>query len=282
MDLTNPIPNGTIMIPQTPCDNSEQDESVFKRPKSPCANIKIENTDNPHSSSQISSPPSVHSNSPLSDPFISSTSNMNDDLQIFSSGPNMSTFQSIVMAHPTNSTINNSGIEQLLTCTVSTQNIPRMGSPQDSLISSPVNGNDTILSSPEANGMESANTEYTLIDRAGRFNIRDGEQHDSPHFDSVRFDHEHDHGFEQLLDYVVTDTDSNKVPKMRRDSDAPSSINKEEEEDVTVEKLFEADLAQSSAEFSFSKFGSEVSQGIFTFGQGQTTTDTTTTGTLLV
>ncbi|XP_063440261.1 nuclear factor of activated T-cells 5-like isoform X2 [Mytilus trossulus] len=290
MDINSSVYSATIQpdMNSSPFDTTEQDQSVFRTPESPtcigltCSNpltVKVDQTDSPHTNSQISSPQSVHCTSPLSDPFISSTSNLVDsDFNLLSSGQNLTSFSSAI-THPTTSTIGNSGmhVEQLLTCPVSTNMIPRICSPQDSLISSPVNGSDTILSSPDGNVMDSANTEYTLLDRAGRFNINDS---DSPNFDGVRFDHENDHGFEQLLDYVVTDSDSHKVPKVRRDSDAPSSINKE---DVTVDKLFEADLANSTAEFSFSKFGSEVSQGIFTFGGNKPSgADTTSTNTTLL
>ncbi|XP_052061062.1 nuclear factor of activated T-cells 5-like isoform X2 [Mytilus californianus] len=288
MDIISSVYSATIQpdMNSSPFDTTEQDQSLFRTPESPigltCSNpltVKVDQTDSPHTNSQISSPQSVHCKSPLSDPFISSTSNLVDsDFNILSSGQTLTSFSSSI-THPTTSTKGNSGIhvEQLLTCSVSPNMIPRICSPQDSLISSPVNGSDTILSSPDGNVMDSANTEYTLLDRAGRFNINDG---DSPNFDGVRFDHEHDHGFEQLLDYVVTDSDSHKVPKVRRDSDAPSSINKE---DVTVDKLFEADLANSTAEFSFSKFGSEVSQGIFTFGGNKLSgADTTSTNTTLL
>ena len=52
---------------------------------------------------------------------------------------------------------------------------------------------------------------------------------------------------------------------------------------MTVDKLFEADLANSTAEFSFNKFGSEVSQGIFTFGGKKLSgADTTSTNTTLI
>ncbi|VDI38649.1 nuclear factor of activated T-cells 5 [Mytilus galloprovincialis] len=290
MDINSSVYSATIQpdMNSSPFDTTEQDQSVFRTPESPtcigltCSNpltVKVDQTDSPHTNSQISSPQSVHCTSPLSDPFISSTSNLVDsDFNLLSSGQNLTSFSSAI-THPTTSTKGNSGmhVEQLLTCSVSTNMIPRICSPQDSLISSPVNGSDTILSSPDGNVMDSANTEYTLLDRAGRFNINDS---DSPNFDGVRFDHENDHGFEQLLDYVVTDSDSHKVPKVRRDSDAPSSINKE---DVTVDKLFEADLANSTAEFSFSKFGSEVSQGIFTFGGNKPSgADTTSTNTTLL
>ncbi|XP_071174381.1 nuclear factor of activated T-cells 5-like isoform X3 [Mytilus edulis] len=280
MDINSSVYSATIQpdMNSSPFDTTEQDQSVFRTPESPTCigltnplTVKVDQTDSPHTNSQISSPQSVHCTSPLSDPFISSTSNLVDsDFNLLSSGQNLTSFSSAI-THPTTSTIGNSGmhVEQLLT--------PRICSPQDSLISSQVNGSDTILSSPDGNVMDSANTEYTLLDRAGRFNINDS---DSPNFDGVRFDHENDHGFEQLLDYVVTDSDSHKVPKVRRDSDAPSSINKE---DVTVDKLFEADLANSTTEFSFSKFGSEVSQGIFTFGGNKPSgADTTSTNTTLL
>ena len=295
MDIISSVSSATVQadMDSSPYDTSEQDQSVFKTPETPLiipssnnplsVTVKLDKNDSSLFNSQISSPHSVQSNSPLSDPFISSTSNDTDnDFNVFSNGQDFSTFSSVSDAQTTISTIesldNKSGLEHLLTCTVSTHMIPRMASPQDSLISSPVNGSDTILSSPGGNNeLESANPEYTLIDQAGRFNLNDPETN---HFEGVRFNQEHDHDFQQLLDYVVTD-DSHKVPKVRRDSDAPSSINKEE--DVTVDKLFEADLANSTAEFSFNKFGSEVSQGIFTFGGKKLSgADTTSTNTTLI
>lgn len=292
MDIIKSVSGATVHMNSSPYESSDLDQSVFKTPGTPslpCSNplsIKIDKMDSQMSHPHISSPRSVHSsNSPLSDPFISSTSNCVDEFNVFPSGQDFSTFSSVSGAQTTMSSMeshmeNKTGLDHLLTCSVSTHIIPRMGSPQDSLISSPVNGSDTILSSPDCDHvMDSANTEYTLIDQAGRFHITESEP---THFEVVRFDDDHDHDdFQQLLDYVVTDSDSRKVPKMRRDSDAPSSINKEE---VTVEKLFEADLANSKTEFSFNKFGSEISQGIFTFsGNKPSGADTTSTNaTLLV